>query len=212
MLYIWLFSAVLGYAFTSFFRQWRDVDTLVLVAIGTAINSNIFHAVNMPSEFHGMIYGIDSILYSLFMYTIYLRGKKSIIQAKRMTFTTVQAILLSAVIELLAKSLNNGSVTPAILISFSNYVVSCASSILCVWSMLFLMKKLRHANKYLLFFLCMSLANYINSLIYYTIVVFIRKSDFGILFGSLLGKFICILLGLFFYWVNENFWKPNSKG
>lgn len=216
MILIWIFISVFAFASTSFFRQYRDVDTLILVAIGTAINANIYNAITLPSPAFGMTFGIDSILYTLFVFTVYLRAKDySVNDAKSMAITTIQAILVSAVIEFFARFLQSGKISSDLLIIFSNYVISSISSLLCLWLMFGVMKKFSALNKYILTFVCILGTVWINSLFYYLPTLFfateISSVNIGFLFGSLLGKLVCSAIAVFFYFLNQTVWIADSK-
>lgn len=210
MIYIWFIAAVSGFLLTSFFRQWNDSDVLILVSIGAAINANIFNAETMPAVLHGFVFGIDSILYTLFLFTVYLKARASDIKkAKSMTITTIQAILISALIEFFARTIHNGCFSTPVLILFLNYVVSSISTVLCVWIMLFVFKKLKSVNKCLHYFICLFIADLLNTMIYYLIVAIAEKKGLEVFYGSVIGKVICIFIGLIFFIMNEKFWKPD---
>ena len=216
MLLLWIFILAFGFAFTSFFRQYRDVDTLVLVAIGTAINANIYNAITMPLRAFGMTFGIDSILYTLFMFTIYLRAKDhSPAEARAMAVTTIEAILVSAVIEFFSRALHDGGISRAHWIVLSNYAVSSFVSLLCVRLMLCAMKAFYRLNKYALLFMCILGAVWLDAAFCCASAHFFFAKAAplrgGLLPGSLVSRLVCAVASVCFYGLNETVWPADGK-
>ena len=90
LLIIFMFVA---YGLTTFFRRWIDIPVLLAVAIGCAVNANIFNPTTAPIVVGPFTFSIEIVLYTLFMYTIIVRILDySYADAKRMTFTSFQFI------------------------------------------------------------------------------------------------------------------------
>ena len=97
LLVIFMFVA---FGLTTLFRRWIDVPTLLSVAIGCAVNANLFTPITHPIVLGDFTFSIEIVLYTLFMYTIIVRILDYGYQAaKTMTFTSVAAIIISAIIE-----------------------------------------------------------------------------------------------------------------
>ena len=64
LLIIFMFVA---YGLTTLFRRWIDIPTLIAVAIGCAVNANIFTPLNSGVEVGSLVFSIEAILYTLFM-------------------------------------------------------------------------------------------------------------------------------------------------
>lgn len=218
MIWILLIIAIIAFVGTTFFRHWHDSDVLILVAIGTAINANIFNSNVMPIEFCGLTFGIDSVLYTLFMFMVIIKAKDySVKSAKSMALTTICAILVSAIIELCAYWSFEGFTTEA-LYKFNSYIVSCIGTFAGIWAMLWLFQKLEKdkCNLFLNFALCVLLASIVNSFIYFGGMALVEgkliENFAKMLLGSYIGKIASIILGLMCYTANISFWKPRNVG
>ena len=106
LLIVFMFVA---YGLTTLFRRWLDVPTLIGVAIGCAVNANLFTPLNYPVVVGELTFSIESILYTLFMYTVVIRILDySYDDAKKLALTSVAAIIISAIIELVALLAKDG--------------------------------------------------------------------------------------------------------
>ncbi len=210
------FIAVICFTATTVFRHISDSRTLISVAIGAAINANIFNSVSMPIEFGSMIFGIDSILYTLFIFTVIIKAKDySVKDAKDLTISTIIAILVSAFIELFAKWSFTGMSYQTV-ISFLRYLLSSLGTFIGVWVMLRCFKyfEAKKVNIYVTFAVVIVIASLISSSVYFC-GSSIVKGDFSHIFspalaGSYIGKLFSISLGLIGYYVNQKFLKPGE--
>ena len=143
LLIVFMFVA---FGLTTLFRRWIDIPTLLAVAIGCAVNANIFTPLNSGVTVGPFIFSIEAILYTLFMYTIVIRildyGYKA---AKTMTLTSVAAIIISAIIEFVALVSYEGFAVST-LKTFSFYFLSSLGTIAGVWIMILLTIQLRKKN------------------------------------------------------------------
>ena len=208
--------AIVAYGLTTLFRRWIDIPTLLAVAIGCAVNANIFTPLNSGLVVGPFSFSIESILYTLFMYTIVIRildyGYND---AKRMTFTSVAAIIISAIIELVALLVRDGA-NVGTFKSFSYYLFSSVGTILGVWFMIFLTIQLRKKNvsSYIIIPIAITCSTLIHAAIYYggySLVQWnIGDYTLSMFLGTLIGKAFCILLSVVSYFINQNYWKPLS--
>lgn len=204
----------LAYGLTTLFRRWIDIPTLLAVAIGCAVNANIFNPLTSPIIVGEFTFSIEIVLYTLFMYTIVVRildyGYND---AKRMTFTSVAAIIISAFIELVAKLMSFGF-TAQTFVEFSYYLFSSVGTILGVWLMVIITIQFRKMNlsSYLIIPVAIAASSIVHSIFFFGGIALVNW-DFSIYsvykaLGTIIGKAVCILLSILCYFINQKYWKP----
>ena len=211
-----IFVSFIAFAFLTFVRKWHDYALLFTVAIGFAVNANIYNSVTTPVMLGNIVFAIDSILYTGFMFTVLIVAKEyGVRKAKIMTSSTIAAILVSAFIEFFAKFSSFGYSQP-IFNSLCSYIFSSLGTFLGVWIMLVIFEALekRGTNTYINFINCVIVASLINSLCYYGLSAVVTGTQIDnfiyMLIGSYIGKFFSIILGLISYFINTHFWIPND--
>lgn len=174
---------------------------LYALAIGGAVNANFFHAGSYPINCFGLNFGIDSIIYTLFIFcVIVMYIKQGRTEAYILTASSIIAVLFSAIMQLLADLLTIGSnVTSWIM--FANFVVSCVASLIAIISIVELLHFLRNKkfNQYLKIILCLIIATVINSIIYYSVSCLlygVPQNFDNLLIASLIGKSIAIIISI----------------
>ena len=205
---------LVAFGLTTLFRRWIDIPTLLAVAIGCAVNANIFTPLNSGVVVGPFVFCIEAILYTLFMYTIVVRildyGYKA---AKIMTLTSVAAIIISAIIEFVALISYKGFEINT-LKSFSFYFLSSIGTIVGVWVMIWVVIKLRNknVNSYIIIPIAIITSGLIHSVIYYGGISLINWSiddrAVAMILGALIGKAVCIGLSVFCYFINQKWWRP----
>ena len=204
----------LAYGLTTLFRRWIDIPTLIAVAIGCAVNANIFTPLNSAITVGPFNFSIEIVLYTLFMYTIMVRILDyGYGEAKRMTFTSIAAIIISAFIELVAKLMALGFTGEAFK-EFSYYLFSSVGTILGVWLMIFITIKCRSKN--LAFWLIIPFgiiaSSIVHAIIFFGGIALVNwKFDIyslQTLLGTIIGKGVCILLSILCYYINKKYWVP----
>ena len=213
LLIVFMFVA---FGLTTLFRRWIDIPTLLAVAIGCAVNANIFTPLNSGVTVGPFIFSIEAILYTLFMYTIVVRildyGYKA---AKTMTLTSVAAIIISAIIEFVALVSYEGFAVST-LKTFSFYFLSSLGTIAGVWIMILLTIQLRkkNVNSYVIIPIAIITSGLIHSIIYYGGMALIEwdinDNAVAMILGAIIGKAVCICLSVFCYFINQKWWKPLS--
>lgn len=213
LLIVFMFVA---FGLTTLFRRWIDIPTLLAVAIGCAVNANIFTPLNSGVAVGPFIFSIEAILYTLFMYTIVIRildyGYKA---AKTMTLTSVAAIIISAIIEFVALVSYEGFAVST-LKTFSFYFLSSLGTIAGVWIMILLTIQLRkkNVNSYVIIPIAIITSGLIHSIIYYGGMALIEwdinDNAVAMILGAIIGKGVCIGLSVFCYFINQKWWKPLS--
>ena len=212
LLIIFMFVA---YGLTTLFRRWIDIPTLLAVAIGCAVNANIFNPYTAPIVVGPFTFSIEIVLYTLFMYTIIVRILDySYTDAKRMTFTSIAAILISAFIELMALLMTKNDVSEAFK-SFAIYVFSSIGTVAGVWIMVLITIVCRKKNisPYLIIPFAIIPASLIHAAFFYGGMIIVYQNtdviDLGLgALGTIIGKAVCILLSIFCYFINQKWWRP----
>ena len=183
--------------------------TLYALAIGGAVNANFFHAGIYPIECFGLPFGIDSIIYSLFLFCVFVMFVKvNKREAYILSFSSIVAIMFSAFMQLVSDLFSEGF-TAGAWQTFATFLVSSVASLIAVWLMIecldYLKKK--NINSYLLLIFGMVVATFVNSVIYYPLATLINSvpdNMLQLLLASVIGKLISIILGLFvFYLINK---------
>lgn len=213
---LWTLFSLFVFAGFCIARRWHDYAVLFTIAIGFAVNANIFNGGTAPITVGGFVFSVDSILYTGFMFAIMICAHEyGFKKARVLTYTSIAAILISAVIEIMA-NISAFGYQPEFLYAFLGYIFSAIGTFLGVWFMLAVYKILekKKANEYFNFLVCILIASVINTTIYYmgTILVTGHLLDnmMPILLGSYIGKIFCILLCQIVFFVNTHFWVPNA--
>lgn len=204
-----------SFGLTTLFRRRIDVPTLIAVAIGAAVNANLYTTVNNPIPVGNFVFSMEMILSTLFTYTIIVRildyGYK---EARNMTFTTIAAIIISAVIEFAASCAFNGYSIET-LKTFSYYVFSCIGTIIGVWVMISITINCRKRNlsSYLIIPFALIPCSIIHSLFYYGGIALVEQDylfDFYKPLSAAIAKIVCIALATFCYFINKKYWVPKN--
>lgn len=200
--YLIIFSLVVFLSVLLGGKKYRST-ALYALAIGGVVNANFFHAGNYSIDCFGLPFGIDSIIYTLFIFCVIVmflkEDKKS---AYILAASSIIAIMFSAFMQLFAELFSNGSSTE-IWLDFLSFAVSSLASIVAVVVMLEVLNLLKgKINQYLLLTIGVFIAIFVNTLLYYPIILLINgmPSNIWILvLTSFLGKFIglcCALITL----------------
>ena len=190
LLIIFMFVA---FGLTTLCRRWMDLPTLLAVAIGAAVNANIFTPILHPIEVGKFTFSMEIVLYTLFMYTI--------------------VVIISAFIELVARLADNVPADVAFK-ELSYYLFSSVGTIIGVWVMVFITIKCRNKkiSSYLIIPFAIIASSIIHSLFYYGGIALVewRRGVYTLFMGlsAIMGKGVCILLAMLCYFINQKFWVP----
>lgn len=208
---------LVAYGLTTLFRRWIDIPTLIAVAIGCAVNANIFNPLTNASasaQVGDLVFSIEIVLYTLFMYTLVVRildyGYK---EAKRMTFTSVAAIIISAIIELVAYLMASGFKAETFK-NFSYYLFSVVGTIVGAWLMVWITIQCRKKNisPYLIIPFAIIASSLVHAVIYYGGISLVEWNfesySLYSAIGTMIGKVICVLLSILCYFINKTIWQP----
>ncbi len=185
-------------------RKYRST-ALYALAIGGVVNANFFHAAAYPIDCFGLPFGIDSIIYTLFVFcVIVMLLKSSKKEAYILADSSIIAIMFSALMQLFADLLSKGS-TVSVWNTFLLFVTSSVASTIAIIVMVEVLSRLiKKLNPYVLMILGIVIATLINSIIYYPVSMIISgtPANIGILLlTSLIGKGLALGMAVFTLWL-----------
>ena len=179
---------------------------LYALAIGGVVNSNFFTSLSHGIDIFGYEFGIDSIIYTLFIFCVilmFLRFDKK--QAYILSISSCIAIALSGLLEFLANVLS-GNYSSEVLYKFIAFIFSSLASIIAIILMIDILSKLKKKNlirnEYLLTIIGIFIATVVNSTLYYQLAGFILYNHSLAeisehIITSIIGKSIALLAALF---------------
>lgn len=199
LLYFTLFSFSIFLTSLIGGKKYRNT-TLYALAIGGVVNANFFHAGNYPIDCFGLPFGIDSIIYTLFIFcVIVMLIKESKKAAYLLAISSIIAIFFSALMQLSADLLSKGSSLET-WTTFLSFSISCIASLIAVSIMLEILDKIKSkVNNYLLLVIGIVVASIINTTIYYPLMILISgvpENILTLLLTSLLGKLLALISSL----------------
>ena len=190
------------------------MTTLYALAIGGIVNANFFHARNYPIEFFGLPFGLDSIIYTVFVFCVFLmyikEGRK---QGYLLAISSVVAIIISAALQLCTDLFTKGLNAESFRV-FGIFFVSAFATMASIVLLIELLEKIKNKiNQYLLLLISMLLVSFANTLIYCSLVELISNpvsNIFTLLLTSLIGK--CIAIGCSFvpFYLINKIYKENN--
>ena len=197
--YYLLFSLVVFLSALIGYKKFRST-TLYALAIGGVVNANFFHGGNYPIMCFGLPFGIDSIIYTLFVFCVIVMfvkvGKKS---AYTLAFSSIIAIMFSALMQFFA-TLLSGVGMETLWPTFLTFCVSSVASVIAMIAVLEILSLLKNkTNSYVLLILGVVIATAINSPIYYSLAVLLNGTPANLwvlIATSVIGKIIALLCGL----------------
>lgn len=206
--------AILAFGIMTFIRRWNDYNFLFTMAIGFAINANLFTPLNAGVDLGIFRFSVSIVLYIGFVFSVLIcikeYGPK---KGKALVSSTIAAIIFSGLIEFLAKISAYGY-SLDILKVFLTYIYSSIGTLLATIVIIILMVKLkRKMNIYLLFAINVILAVIIHGIIYFPLVILTysgMERFINVIFGSMLATVVCIILGLISYFINTHWWIPKN--
>ena len=174
--------------------------TLYALAIGGVVNANYFHSGNYPIHCFGLPFGIDSLIYTLFVFCVIVMllndSKKS---AYLLAISSIIAILFSALMELSARVLAGEAFLPSLKI-FDSFMISAFSSVAAIVAAVEIVNRLkRKYSQYVCMAVGIAVATLVNSGIYYPASSLVRgvADNMWIYVGtSFAGKGIALVYSL----------------
>ena len=186
-------SSLLGY------RKCRST-VLYALAIGGVVNANFFHAGNYPIYCFGLPFGIDSILYTLFVFCVIVMFiKENRGSAYLLAVSSILAILFSAIMQLTASLLSSGS-SIEIWKSFGTFLISSVASVVAIFITIETLVKFKEKiSPCLQLVLGILIATTIDAFIYFPATILINaipENIVSLLIASFIGKLIAMLCGV----------------
>lgn len=204
-------------AFT-FSRKIADVPVLIAVAIGCCVNANIFTSLSSPIEVGNLVFGMDSILYTIFIFTIIIRMMDySLKDAQIMTLTSIAAILISALIEYSSILAKVGAFHLSDFYNLLKYVASTTGTFFAVWVIEKIYLKLNNTkiNKYFMLFILISVGSIINTTWLYGFTILVdglSGRTLAIFVGSIILRFISIVFSQISMLIYNKYLKKVDNG
>lgn len=199
LLYYTLLAFALFFATMIAFEKKNIWGTVIgALGVGGVVNSGFFTAASYPIDIFGLSFGVDSIIYTLFVFTVILKylywDKK---EALIFAISASAALLFAAFIELTANAFSTGH-TEVAWRKFGVLALSAFATITAGVSMIYILDAIKNKwklNQYWLLIIGLVYSTLVNSTIYFGLVTFISgtKFSFEILGTSYLGKSIAIV-------------------
>ena len=186
-------------------RFWGK-DALFVVGIGCAIGSNIYNVGDYGIVIGNLVFGIDSVIYTVFVFVVLLCLKnydeKS---AFTLLYSAMGSIMLSALLVFIASWASAGFASNLIW-GFVSYLISVIATFAALFITIKLFKYFegKNLNVYLNFLINVLIASFINSLIYFGAVAIIsgfEENFLGQLGASYIGKLMSTAFSLLTYFI-----------
>ena len=191
-------------------------DATFTIAIGAVIGANIYSALAYPINIFGLTFGIDSIVYTLFLFCLLLMhesyGKKNM---RVVLYTALFSIFFTAFLFFMG-NLSQGGFSSALMMNFLSYIFSIVATFCAAWVMIWFYDKFKTAglNIYLNFLIVILLASLVNTVIYFGLSVLITglvvENFVALMAGSYIGKFVASMCCLAVFALHRHWQK--SKG
>lgn len=206
-LYLVIVGIVICLAFVLVYPFWKPYAPACF-GVSCAINANFFNIGTYPLVVGPLIFGLDSVLYSLFIFAVifvFLKQDKK--NAMNLMLSAIAAILILAFVQLIANfSSNNFS---NFIWSIGSHLTSATATFSCILIMLYFAQKIKNKklNDYLNIVISMLIAIVIDSIIYFGLT-FALTGSLGANFllslsASFIGKVMTIAFAcLTYYLVN----------
>lgn len=224
-LIIIIVGLIFGLSLLTFLRKWNDSFVIIAFSIGFLVNSNLFTpftSTNYGIDVGPMIFSIDSVLYTLFLYCICIKALHyQLKDVKLVIYSSIVAIIISAFIEFFANLTLPQTVPLELAKRLAEYIFSAIGSLLACWYMVWCIRAMKKKNisNFLILPAAMIGGAIINSTVYYCLTA-ILYSNFGsnkgieyftkTLYGSWTAKIIASLFSLLCYFINVKWWVPNE--
>lgn len=199
-------TTVLVFAILIVSNRFWGKDALFVVGIGCAIGSNIYNVGDYGIVIGNLVFGIDSVIYTVFVFVVLLCLKnydeKS---AFTLLYSAMGSIMLSALLVFIASWASAGFASNLIW-GFVSYLISVIATFAALFTTIKLFKYFegKNLNVYLNFLINVLIASVINSLIYFGIVAIItgfQENFWGQLGASYLGKLMSTAFSLLTYFI-----------
>lgn len=201
-----ILTAVLVFVILIVSNRFWGKDALFVVGIGCAIGSNIYNVGDYGIVIGNLVFGIDSVIYTVFVFVVLLCLKnydeKS---AFTLLYSAMGSIMLSALLVFIASWASAGFASNLIW-GFVSYLISVIATFVALFTTIKLFKYFegKNLNVYLNFLINVLIASFINSLIYFGAVAIIsgfEENFLGQLGASYIGKLMSTAFSLLTYFI-----------
>lgn len=192
-------------------------DATFTIAIGAVIGANIYSALAYPINIFGLTFGIDSIVYTLFLFCLLLMheiyGKKNM---RVVLYTALFSIFFTAFLFFMG-NLSQSGFSSALMMNFLSYIFSIIATLCAAWVMIWLYDKFKTAglNIYLNFLIVILLASLVNTMIYFGLSVLftglVVENFMALLAGSYIGKFVASMCCLAVFALHRHWQKSRGE-
>ncbi|MDD2445817.1 MAG: hypothetical protein PHX09_03300 [Clostridia bacterium] len=189
-------------------RKMFGKNALFVIGIGSVIGANLYNANDFPIAIGNLVFGIDSIIYTLFVFSILSMYMEYGMQSMRdALYSAAGSILLTGLLAFGGYYFQAG-ITNAMILNFGSYFFSLIGTVVAIELMIWVYKKLNlKINIYLNIAIGLALASLVNSMIYYGLsFLFIGSTSevfLQALIGSYIGKGFCIILCLLAFYIGK---------
>ncbi|MGN1227283.1 MAG: hypothetical protein ACI4TX_01425 [Christensenellales bacterium] len=193
-------------------------NALYVMAIGCAIAGNVYNIDTLSMNLWGMVFGIDSIAYTVFIFCVFLMqwkyGKKD---AFTLTYCTIGSICLTGLFRFVADWISVG-IDTHIIWGFLSYLVSAFATFIAILVCSAIYERLKIKLKSVInLILYVIIGNFINSFVYFGLMALftltISTNLTATLFGSYIGKTIALVICLIAFIIYEKkFSEKEVKG
>ena len=192
-------------------------DATFTIAIGAVIGANIYSALAYPINIFGLTFGIDSIVYTLFLFCLLLMhesyGKKNM---RVVLYTALFSIFFTAFLFFMG-NLSQSGFSSALMMNFLSYIFSIIATFCAAWVMIWLYDKFKTAglNIYLNFLIVILLASLVNTVIYFGLSVLftglVVENFVALMAGSYIGKFVASMCCLAVFALHRHWQKSRGE-
>jgi hypothetical protein len=196
-------------------RKMFGKNALFVIGIGSVIGANLYNANDFPIVIGNLVFGIDSVIYTLFVFSILSMYIEYGMQSMRdALYSAAGSIVLTGLLSFSGYYFQSG-ITNAMVLNFCSYLFSLMGTIIAIELMIWLFKRLKpKINVYLNIAIGLILATLVNSIIYYGLsILFIGSTSqvfLQALIGSYIGKGFCIILCLIAFYIGK-LWDNHTK-
>jgi len=216
LLFYSIFTAVIFILFLVALKIFNK-NALFTVGIGSIIGANIYNVGSYPIVIGNFVFGLDSIIYTLFVFCVLLMyidyGKEAM---KSLLYTSIASIFFTAILAF-AGSYSQSGLSSNLIWSSLSHLNSIIATFFAIWAMIFVYDWLRKKkfNWYLTIVAVLLVACIINSLIYFGLT-FIYMGSLGSAFwnslsASYIGKSIATIICLLIFYAHTLWTKFYRK-
>lgn len=183
-------------------------DALSALAVGGAVSSNLYNAVDYGIKMGEIYFGIDAVIYTFFLACVVISlfefGKK---QAFNLMYNSINAIMFSAVVAFVVALAQEGW-NSEMLTKLLSYTINSASTALTTFCIWWVYKPLKEkvSNKYLLCGILITFGSIINTFSYFSVMAvlatsYISPHFWSSLLGAYITKLICVAVACLTYYL-----------